>query len=184
VTQRYVTGSPDERFDAYLTEGPLLPGMATPCIIWTGYTNPKGYGQFGIRSGRSVVAHRYALARALGPDPRQVHHDCDNPPCCNPEHLRYGTNDENMAAMVQRGRSARGERKPQARLTEQLVTQIRERVRAGEAVHDIARETGIAPAAIYTAVRGRSWAHLPGAIPNITRLRYETNLRNLEEDAT
>jgi hypothetical protein len=173
VNRRYVRGTPDERFDTYLKSGPLLPGMATPCILWTGPTNPKGYGQFSIRAGRSVLAHRFALARAIGPDRRLTLHSCDNPPCCNPDHLRYGTNDENMAQMVERGRAARGQQKARTKLTEQIVLEARRRVRDGESANAIAAQFEVPRDAIYSAVTGRTWAYLPDAIPNIRQHRMD-----------
>jgi hypothetical protein len=34
----------------------------------------------------------------------QILHRCDNPQCCNPEHLFVGTQAENMADMRRKGR--------------------------------------------------------------------------------
>lgn len=54
-----------------------------------------------------VRAHRFAWevanAEALRPDD-VILHSCDNPPCVNPAHLSKGTNVENMADMVAKGR--------------------------------------------------------------------------------
>lgn len=88
-------------------------------------------------------------------------HTCDNPPCCNPAHLRLGTIADNTADMVAKGRQARtsgeahwsrhqpdrvvrGERHyaygkpgrrgldhPNGRLTDDQVREIRRRYAAG-----------------------------------------------------
>lgn len=50
--------------------------------------------------------HRFAyhLTKGAIPDGMQVLHSCDNPPCCNPDHLRVGTSLNNARDMVGRGR--------------------------------------------------------------------------------
>lgn len=42
------------------------------------------------------------------PDGMHILHSCDNPRCCNPEHLRIGTHQDNMNDKVSRGRSGLG----------------------------------------------------------------------------
>lgn len=59
-----------------------------------------------------------------------VCHRCDNPPCCNPDHLFLGTHVDNMADMVAKGRHhgwawyARGDEHPRQKLTNEQVAQI------------------------------------------------------------
>lgn len=94
--------SPDERFDAKVDAS----GGPDTCWPWMGSTNADGYGTFNV-GGRVMGSHRYALERALGRPlaPGMVtRHACDNPPCCNPDHLSEGTVAQNSADMVERGR--------------------------------------------------------------------------------
>lgn len=94
-------------------------GGPDACWPWTGM-KIKGYGRFGTRHRVRFLAHRVAYELANGPivghipgDPvaeRLVMHLCDNPPCCNPKHLRVGTDAENIADCVAKGRNSRGER--------------------------------------------------------------------------
>jgi hypothetical protein len=76
----------------------------TGCHVWTGGRASKGYGQ--LRIG----VHRLAWELANGPIPEgmQVLHRCDNPRCCNPDHLMLGTQAENMADMRRKGRGRNG----------------------------------------------------------------------------
>ena len=76
------------------------------CIEWTGATNRGGYGTIGVKN-KSTLAHRVAwgLAHPDEPLPPVVRHFvCDNPPCCNPEHLRPGTWGDNSDDKVTKGR--------------------------------------------------------------------------------
>lgn len=78
------------------------------CIEWTGYTDRKGYGRFSTSYGE-VLCHRIAYAQHYGESIKGKHvlHRCDNPRCCNPQHLFLGSNQDNMDDMVRKGRSTR-----------------------------------------------------------------------------
>ena len=81
---------------------------ADGCRVWTGARDEQGRGHFGFGSRTTVVkAHRMAYELAVGPIPpgMKVCHSCDNPPCCEPTHLFLGTQADNVADMVRKGRS-------------------------------------------------------------------------------
>lgn len=92
-------------------------GGPDACWPWLGATRDGGYGSWWDPSLRRLVpSHREAARRAGIPiDGLMVLHRCDNPPCCNPAHLSAGTHVENMADMVAKGRSLRGQANPQFR---------------------------------------------------------------------
>jgi hypothetical protein len=86
------------------------------CWPWTGSRLPKGYGSLargGDGTGQPPLkAHRVAWALARGVDPLTMPEDqvirhkvCDNPPCCNPDHLEDGTMKDNNADTALRGRA-------------------------------------------------------------------------------
>lgn len=67
------------------TPGPL----ETPCWIWQGCINSKGYPVRGTKDGRYLV-HRRVVEEATGievPAGIQVHHVCETRACVNPLHL-------------------------------------------------------------------------------------------------
>lgn len=66
----------------------------------------RGYGDFSYR-GKNYRAHRIAYQLAKGPIPPGyvVAHSCDNPPCCNPDHLSAKTELENAAEMIEKRRN-------------------------------------------------------------------------------
>lgn len=74
------------------------------CWLWTGPRDRKGYG-FWSGGGERGLAHRLSLARTTPPpDPSLMAcHQCDNPPCVNPEHLYWGTAKDNAADVMARG---------------------------------------------------------------------------------
>src|SRR4051794_14535196 len=79
------------------------------CWPWTASKLPRGYGQIyhsGLR--RPVAAQRMAweLTRGAIPPGLGVLHSCDNPPCVNPAHLWIGTDADNHADMVAKGRNS------------------------------------------------------------------------------
>lgn len=80
------------------------------CWVWDGRTDKHGYGYLTVRDGyktKSVKATRWVMEKHLGRklNPEEwVLHSCDNPPCCNPNHLRLGTAKDNARDRVNRGR--------------------------------------------------------------------------------
>ena len=77
------------------------------CWLWTGALDETGRGRFRL-NGRHMTAPRAALVLASGPpESEELHalHSCDNPGCCRPDHLRWGSREENMQEMAQKGRA-------------------------------------------------------------------------------
>ncbi len=91
----------DERLSKFLPDRPV-----GECWIWLGSKNAGGYGQ-ARWDGTTRLAHRYVYTMLVGaiPDGMVLRHSCDNPPCCNPDHLLVGTNLDNRRDSVERGRT-------------------------------------------------------------------------------
>lgn len=75
------------------------------CWEWTASRGGGGYGEF--RHGPMWKAHRMAWTLTHGPIPpgKIIRHACDNPPCCRPSHLLIGTQLDNKADAIARGRA-------------------------------------------------------------------------------
>ena len=84
--------------------GTVAQGSEDECWPWKGDLTPSGYGRF-YAHGVRWRAHRFALAdKGAELGDLIVLHACDNPPCCNPSHLRLGTHADNNADMRAKGR--------------------------------------------------------------------------------
>lgn len=80
--------------------------LGTACIDWPYSKDSYGYGQVR-RDGRTILVNHVVLpARSARPAPpfHQILHRCDNPPCVNPRHLRWGSQGQNISESYQRGR--------------------------------------------------------------------------------
>lgn len=124
------------------------------CIDWTRRNSEKGYGF--TRAGKS--AHRTAWAVVHGPIPEGmvIMHLCDRPPCVNVDHLRCGTQTENIRDAAAKGRLRPGKNK--RKLTRALAAEIRASHESGAAC---ARRLGIHESTVSKVRRGRLWRLKP-----------------------
>lgn len=104
-------------FSTVNTNGPL-PDQSNPhyhgldpCHIWTGNLYPTGYGQAYL-DRRGILAHRAAMIidGHLIPPRMIVMHLCDRESCVNPNHLKIGTQKENIEDKTSKGRGATGDK--------------------------------------------------------------------------
>ena len=84
-----------------------IPVTESGCWLWLGVLNNRGgYGKIRYK-GRVFSAHRFSWMAANGteiPSGLCVMHKCDTPSCVNPDHLKLGTQTENMADRDRKGR--------------------------------------------------------------------------------
>lgn len=83
-------------------------GEEGDCWNFTGSWRSRfGYGRIsaGGHRGPGLQAHRAMYELYVGPVPegQWLRHDCDNPLCCNPHHLRPGTAADNMRDQFEHG---------------------------------------------------------------------------------
>jgi hypothetical protein len=76
------------------------------CWEWEGTKQAQGYDRYKIK-GRKYSVHRavYQIVNGVQLTSKIfVCHSCDNPSCCNPDHLWLGTPQDNVSDMVAKGR--------------------------------------------------------------------------------
>ena len=85
------------------------------CWPWNGRKDSSGYGVLYIcgpewgNMRAPVLALEFAHGAMLlpflfRPGRLLATHRCDNPPCCNPAHLRWGTHGDNIRDAIRKGR--------------------------------------------------------------------------------
>lgn len=87
-------------------------------------------------------------------------HSCDNPPCVNPRHLRWGSRQENADDMLERNRAARGEKIQNSKLTVPEVLEIRTLRIKGLTLQGIAERYGVTKSTVGKIVRREGWTHV------------------------
>ena len=135
------------------------------CWPWKAACSSAGYGQIGF--GRKVYyIHRLAWQFANDsqiPNGMFVLHSCDNPTCCNPNHLHLGTHQQNMIEKVERGRSnpVYGEKSGASKLTEKEVLEIRNLYAIGNySTRKLGEKYKVSHRNIVDVVNRKIWRHI------------------------
>jgi hypothetical protein len=146
------------------------------CWPWTG-TQSRGYGQFRLQR-RNYRATRIAYELVAGPIPDDllVLHTCDNPPCVRNDdegvyevngiirprwgHLWLGTDADNAADKVAKGRQTIGSANGGARLTEPMVREIRLMRQSGLSAAKIAARLSVPMGTVNNVLYKDVWRHV------------------------
>jgi predicted XRE-type DNA-binding protein len=134
------------------------------CWGWTDAPNKLGgYGRIQV-DGKHIRAHRISWEIHNGPIPDglDVLHDCDNPLCSNYRHLFLGTHTDNMRDKVRKGRANLpvGDKHHNSKLTQAIVTQIKEKLANGISQSVLALHFGIHQTTISQIATGKTWGHV------------------------
>ena len=141
----------------------LLVTTTNTCVIWPYSRGKDGRGQVTVR-GVNHKAARYICRLAHGEPPTPKHeaaHSCGkgHEGCVNPLHLSWKTRKENEQDKWVHGTRLFGSACPQARLTEDLVSEIRSL--GGVMYHkDIAARYGISRRYVGQILSGEVWKHV------------------------
>lgn len=128
------------------------------CWSWRGGKTGAGYGEFCKQ-----LAHRFSYKLANGKIPygKFVLHSCDNPACVNPKHLRVGTQRDNIRDASRKHRINHGEDRPQHKLTETQVLEIRSIYSAGNISQvELAKKYKVSERNIFNIVHRFRWKHI------------------------
>lgn len=141
------------------------------CWEWQGSMHRTGYGRVRLPGNRAHYrAHRvaFALAYDRDPGPLLVCHQCDNPKCCRPDHLFLGTDADNTADMVAKGRHKQpysaGAKNGNAKMTEAEARRAIRALMEGKSNKAIAAVAGVSHAMISRIRVGRAWRSLSRAM--------------------
>ena len=79
-------------------------GDKNECWPWMGFKTVRGYGRASWH-GQTRGSHRIAFMLTYNRWPAlNVCHSCDNPSCCNPEHMFEGSQADNTIDMARKER--------------------------------------------------------------------------------
>lgn len=150
-----------ERFEKKVSRIDGL-GPYGDCHEWTGHTGKQGYGQINLGAQHNCkieTTHRVAWFLETGKWPSEnVLHSCDNPSCVRFDHLFVGTDMDNTADMISKGRKVqlRGSQCTYAKLTEDQALAIRESPLPGV---ELANLYGVSPSTISRIRHKTRWQH-------------------------
>lgn len=135
------------------------------CWLWD-----RAHGRYGVirHDGKLLFAHRLSWELHYGaiPDGLRILHKCDVTLCCRPDHLFLGTQVENIADMVAKGRQRGviGSRHHKAKIDESIAAKVLKlfslsKKNKGSRIA-IARELDVPVKIVRRIISGESWRHV------------------------
>lgn len=130
------------------------------CLPWPYNKHDRGYGMIWLdgkpcRVTRIVCEHFHGVPA----DGAHAAHNCGNPNCCNPYHLRWASVSENQMDRVAHDTHQRGERHPNHLLSEADAREIKElRGRVSQTI--LAQRFGVSKWQVSKIQRGLAWSWL------------------------
>lgn len=135
-----------------------IPEPNSGCWLWEKSLSIDGYGKIWVknqmRSANRVSFERYKHKLTNN---EYALHKCDNPSCVNPDHLFCGSKSDNNKDRMNKGRSSRGCKHHQSKLSNQEVLGIFNDTRR---IIDIAISYNISQSTICDIKAKRTWGWL------------------------
>lgn len=136
------------------------------CIKWEGFIAKNGYGY-----GYDKITKKMRLAHRLVFEKNNkirlnrsevVMHICDNPSCVNPQHLRKGSQIENLKDCRDKRRHMHGDKHTSAKLTIKKALQIRRMYETGKFTEtEISEIFGVNQPTIHDVIKRKTWKEEP-----------------------
>ncbi len=138
------------------------------CWEWLGNHDLEGYGKLSAFH-TSFMAHRimYFLKKEKFSEDLKILHTCDNPSCCNPNHLKLGTQKDNVQDCINKNRRSpqNGENNHRSILTEKDVKEIKRLYETGQySYRKLGDIFGVKESTISYAIKGISWSGVGGDV--------------------
>ena len=128
----------------------MMNGDNESCWPWKGKTNEKDGRPYFTVQGKRRPSYVYVIELTTGKKQTTgtvVRHKCDNPICCNPTHLEWGSHQENMNDMKERDRHG---------VPKTVVRAIHNLADNGKTQQDIAEIYGLSREAVSAILTGRN----------------------------
>lgn len=129
-------------------------------------SNSTGHVRVGLYNGKSAThcfIHRLVLEAFVGPCPEgmECRHFPDGDPTNNHVgNLIWGTPKQNAADRMVQGSERYGVANNKAKLTDELVREIRTRYSSGGKQVDLAEQFGVSQAVISCVIMRKTWKHV------------------------
>ena len=149
--------------------------MDNGCWLFGERKRHSSYGRLSSPYHGERWAHRvsWIIHRGEIPQGLQVQHTCDTPRCVNPDHLVLGTNRDNMADMVKKGRSNRN-------FTTVMTRDLAESIRILKSTNKLSNDEiallfNISGKTVKTITSGEHWTEKPDPEHSVVsdEIRYE-----------
>jgi hypothetical protein len=143
--------------------GPVSRPELGRCWTWKGHRSPANkpwdlqYGRFSCHGDQRAHRFSYELHRRPIPNGLFVLHECDFPPCCNPDHLTVGTQLQNRRDASARGRT-------HGRMNEMDALRAFVWYADGVSQREIAKRLGVARNTVVCMLSGAMMAHVHAAV--------------------
>lgn len=131
----------------------------TNCLEWQ-LSKDEGYAKWRVNQKKITVSRLVCeLIYGKPEDGWLALHSCDNPPCLNPDHLRWGTMADNNQDKIDRAR-LKGERHPRAKYTNAQILEVKKMIASGASTIEVCEQFGMSKETYFGIKSGRDWQNV------------------------